>query len=157
MPGQAVSFAATASASNCSGSPTYAWSFGDGGTSTDQNPTHTYASGGSYNWSVTVAVDGRTCTQGGTITVSNPVAPPVITLMKKVTPPFKIVVTGSNLQNGIRVFIDGVEWTSVVWKNVGKIQLTGGTSLKAAVPKGSQKTFLFLNPDGGQTSVTWGW
>ena len=47
--------------------------------------------------------------------------------------------------------------TSVVWKNVGKIQITGGTSLKAVVPKGVPKTFRFLNPDGGEASMTWSW
>ena len=31
----------------------YAWDFGDGNTSTDQNPTHTYAAGGTYTVSLT--------------------------------------------------------------------------------------------------------
>ena len=48
------------------------------------------------------AIEGTPCA----FTVVNP---PVITLMRKVTPPFKFVVTGSNLQNGIRVFFNGVE------------------------------------------------
>lgn len=39
------------------GSPTsWAWEFGDGGTSTEQNPTHTYENPGTY--SVTLAVSG---------------------------------------------------------------------------------------------------
>jgi PKD repeat protein len=33
---------------------TYAWNFGDGGTSTEQNPSHTYATEGSYTASLTV-------------------------------------------------------------------------------------------------------
>jgi len=86
---------------------------------------------------------------------SNPVTPPVIALMKKVSPPFKIVVTGSNLQSGIRVYIDGTQWTSVTWKSMGKVQLTG--AIKAAVPKGTTKSFRFVNPDGGETTTTWGW
>jgi len=32
----------------------YAWDFGDGGTSTAQNPSHTYAAGGTYNVKLTV-------------------------------------------------------------------------------------------------------
>ena len=95
---------------------------------------------------------GQVCPKMGTITVVNP---PVITLIKKVAPPFKIVVTGSNLQNGIKVFINSTEWTSVVWKKTTKIQLTG--AIKAAVPKGSVKTFRFVNPDGGEASTTWSW
>ena len=82
-----------------------------------------------------------------------PIIPPAITLIKKISPPFKLVVTGSNLQNGIKIYIDGMEWTSVLWKNTAKIQLTGG--IQAAVPKGITKTFRFVNPDGGETTTTW--
>jgi hypothetical protein len=64
-------------------------------------------------------------------------------------------VTGSNLQSGIKVYIDGVQWGSVVWKNTGKIQLTG--AIKAAVPKGTTHTFRFVNLDGGETTTSWGW
>lgn len=45
----------------------------------------------------------------------------------------------------------------MLWKNTAKIQLTGGASLKLAVPKGTPKTFRFVNPDGGEASQTWGW
>ena len=93
-----------------------------------------------------------TCSKNGSITLANP---PQITLMKKVAPPFSIVVTGSNLQPGIKVFIDGTEWTAVLYKTSAKIKLTGGASLKAVVPKGVQKTFLFRNPDGGQATMAW--
>jgi PKD repeat protein len=37
------------------------WDFGDGGTSTAQNPTHTYAVDGTYNVCLTVT-DGNNCT-----------------------------------------------------------------------------------------------
>lgn len=36
------------------GSTTYNWNFGDGNTSNQQNPSHTYAAGGSYNVTLTV-------------------------------------------------------------------------------------------------------
>jgi len=42
------------------GDPTqWAWNFGDGGTSTDQNPTHTYSSAGEY-W-VSLDIKSETC------------------------------------------------------------------------------------------------
>jgi PKD repeat protein len=66
----AVNFTATATPTNCTGAVTYAWSFGDGGTSADQNPSHTYSAEGSYNWSMTATVQGVTCTKSGTITVT---------------------------------------------------------------------------------------
>jgi gliding motility-associated-like protein len=37
-----------------SGTLSYAWNFGDGGTSTAQNPSHSYAANGSYNVTLTV-------------------------------------------------------------------------------------------------------
>jgi PKD repeat protein len=52
----------------------WAWDFGDGTTSTLQNPTHTFASGGTFNVTLAVTDDG-----GGTDEVTQPVtvtAPP---------------------------------------------------------------------------------
>ena len=60
--------------------------------------------------------------------VGTMVNPPVIVHLRATPPcftPFKIFVTGSNLQNGIRVYIDGVQWYDVAWKNTGKIILEG--------------------------------
>jgi hypothetical protein len=151
--GTPVSFATTAAPSaGCSGTPSFAWTFGDGQTSSEQNPTHAYASAGSYDWAVTASQDGAACFKGGTITIA---IPPVVSFMKKAAPPFRIVVTGSNLQNRIKVDIDGAEWTSVVWKNTTKVVLKG--ALKSAIPKGVVKTFRFVNPDGGETVMTWSW
>jgi PKD repeat protein len=153
--GLPVAFASTATPVNCPGTPAYDWDFGDGTAhSSAQSPSHTYASAGSYTWTFTVSAGSATCVRTGAITTVNP---PVITLMKKVAPPFKIVVTGTNLQSGLRVFIGEAEWTSVMVKKSTKIQLTGGASLKAVVPKGVPKTFRFLNADGGEASTTWSW
>ena len=57
----------------------YAWAFGDGGTSTLQNPTHTYASAGSYTATLTVT-DNSGATGGSTvgITVTTPTNQPPI-------------------------------------------------------------------------------
>ena len=64
-----VNFTATATPSNCSGGVTYAWTFGDGGSSSQQNPTHTYASAGTFSWSMTASIDGQTCSKSGSVTV----------------------------------------------------------------------------------------
>jgi PKD repeat protein len=67
----AVSFASTATASNCTGTPTFDWNFGDGTAhSTAQNPSHTYAAAGNYSWSLTATVDGVPCSQSGSISIS---------------------------------------------------------------------------------------
>lgn len=66
-----VQFTANASATGCSGTPQFNWNFGDGSTSTSQNPSHTYNAEGTYHWTLTVTVDNQTCTKSGTITVSS--------------------------------------------------------------------------------------
>ncbi len=69
--GEQVSFTGSATASNCTGTPTYSWNFGDQTqASTAQNPSHVYSSEGSYTWTMTASVDGQTCQKNGSITVS---------------------------------------------------------------------------------------
>ncbi|RKX23148.1 MAG: hypothetical protein DRP35_00200, partial [Candidatus Zixiibacteriota bacterium] len=53
----------------------WSWIFGDGGTSTEQNPQHTYVNAGSYDVTLTITYDGGTDTETKTnyITV---IAPP---------------------------------------------------------------------------------
>jgi PKD repeat protein len=153
--GTPVAFSATAGGGSCSGPMTYQWSFGDGSTGSGQSVQHLYSAAGAYNWSVVVTSGGASCTKTGSITV---VVPPVVTLVKKSSPPFTIVVTGSNFQSTIKAFINGTEWTSVTYKSTTKIKLTGGASLKAVVPKGVPTNFTFVNPDGGTATVTgWTW
>jgi hypothetical protein len=136
---------------------TYTWTFGDGTTSSEAAPTHLFIDPGTYPVTLTVTdAASRTASDDHlSIVARPPVPPPQVSAIRKVSPPFKLVVTGANLQNGIRVFVDGAEWMSVVWKNAGKIQLTG--AIKKAVPKGTTHVFRFLNPDGGEVSTTWGW
>ncbi|HEX6023794.1 MAG TPA: ThuA domain-containing protein [Solirubrobacter sp.] len=66
--GTAVSFSATGT--DPDGDPlTYSWNFGDSGTSTAQNPSHTYTSAGTFNAVVTVS-DGRGGTGSATVPVT---------------------------------------------------------------------------------------
>jgi PKD repeat protein len=56
-----------------SGTPTsWLWTFGDGNTSTQQNPTHTYASGGSYQVCLTVTNACGTSQTCSVVTLSCP-------------------------------------------------------------------------------------
>ncbi|MEU8675320.1 PQQ-dependent sugar dehydrogenase [Streptomyces sp. NPDC048560] len=75
----AVQFS-SAGTSDPDGDPlTYAWKFGDGGTSTAANPSHTYTVNGSYTAELTVSDGtGRTATASVTITVGN--TAPTVTL-----------------------------------------------------------------------------
>ena len=63
----------------------YAWDFGDGGTSTSANPSHTYTSAGSYTATLTATDnDGGTATQTVSITV-DPNQPPTAVAGSDVT------------------------------------------------------------------------
>jgi plastocyanin len=139
----------------------YAWSFGDGTVDpSEKDPPHAYIQAGNYSAVLTVtdAASGAVQAAPVTIAVVDPSSnPPVISAIKKTAPPFAIVITGSNLQNGIRVFINEMEWAGVGWKNPGKIKLGGGKALKAAVPKGTGTVVRLLNPDGGSVTQTFTW
>ena len=102
----------------------------------------------------------NSCGQANSDTATiNVVNPPTISLINKVAPPFKIVVTGSNLQNGIKVYINGssTAWSPVVWKSATQVVIKGGAALKAAVPANTPTNFTFVNPDGGSVTKTWQW
>jgi len=49
----------------------YAWDFGDGGTSTDIAPTHTYLTGGTFHASLTVVTPSATITASGDVLVTH--------------------------------------------------------------------------------------
>lgn len=63
----------TDSSSDSDGSiASYSWDFGDGGNSTDQNPTYTYGSAGTYSVTLTVTDDdGATDSDTQSVTVSD--------------------------------------------------------------------------------------
>jgi len=61
--------------SGSTGAVTYSWTFGDGGTSSQMNPTHTYGDNGTYTVSLTVTNNsGQSDTKYTTATIAN-VAP----------------------------------------------------------------------------------
>jgi subtilisin len=90
---------------------TYAWDFGDEGTSTAANPSHTYAAGGSYKVTLTVTDDDNaTGSTSRTITVTAPTGGVVLS-------------PSSTSQGG--------SWTAIVDANVSPLKGTwsysGGT------------------------------
>ncbi len=53
------------------------WTFGDSTSSTGFTPTHSYATPGTYHWTLTLtASTGETCSSSGNITITAPTVPP---------------------------------------------------------------------------------
>lgn len=63
--GYQVAFTATVT-----NATSFAWDFGDGETSTEQNPTHVYAQSGTYDVSLTVKGDGGEATETAQVTIA---------------------------------------------------------------------------------------
>ncbi len=161
-PGEPITFNAIYQhTANCSEPLTLDWDFGDGSPH-ESGPTvvHTYAAEGSYNWNLRVeeANGYANCVTSGWLNIrSSFVDPPNITSVTKKGNPFRFVVTGSNLQPGIQVYIDGQLWNNALRKSSTKLIIKGGASLKAAVPKETPKPVRFVNPDGGEITVLFYW
>ncbi|MEV6815486.1 ThuA domain-containing protein [Micromonospora sp. NPDC051296] len=67
-----VQFSSTGSRDPDGGTLTYAWTFGDGQSSTEASPVHTYAEAGNYNAQLTVTnPKGRTAVANVRVTVGN--------------------------------------------------------------------------------------
>ncbi len=70
--GNQINVQATASFSNCTGTPQYYWQFGETTARIPgQNIPYTYMTAGTWPWNMQVEVDGKTCVDLGTITVSS--------------------------------------------------------------------------------------
>ena len=78
----------------------YAWDFGDGETSTEENPTHEYTKDGTYTAALTVTDSKGATTKAGTvgITAAAPFVP---------TPDKPIVLEGVNFETNKAVLLEG--------------------------------------------------
>jgi PKD repeat protein len=69
----------SAGSGDSDGTITFSWTFGDGGTSTEANPSHTYASGATYTVTLQVTDDDNaTDTETRQVTVEAPNEPPQV-------------------------------------------------------------------------------
>jgi PKD repeat protein len=107
--GSSVTFAGTASGG--SGSLTYAWTFGDGGTASGTlTPTHTYASDGSYTAKLTVTDSTSSTTSSSVAVTVNNVAPTV-----KINGPYSGTTTAAVSFTGSGTVPDSGDALSYAW------------------------------------------
>lgn len=140
------------------------WDFGDGATSTAQNPTHTYASGGTYTVSLEVgnSVGLATATSTNMITVTGSVpSPPVAHIAAAPTSgqaPLPVQFTGSTTGGSVNswtwYFGDGSTSSSQssthTYTNPGTYTVT----LVAAGPGGSNTTTTIITVSTPSTVVS---
>jgi len=130
------------------GSPTgWAWTFGDGNTSTEQHPAYTYPDPGNYTVTLTVqnGAGTDTLTRGGYVEVQNP--PPAVT---GISPAF-------GYSNGtlVRASITGTWFdtgASVLLTEDGRPDITA-TNVTVASPSGITCTISLAQIDPGNRSV----
>jgi hypothetical protein len=67
--GQTTVFEGGAGPSNCQGSASFGWLFGDGAASSDQSDIHSFDLPGSYQWSLQTALGDASCARQGEVLV----------------------------------------------------------------------------------------
>ena len=85
------------------------------------------------------------------------VIPPEVTRIVPATgAPYRLKILGSRFQSGILVYIgdDVAPWSTVAFKNDGKLLLKEGGRLKRKFPRGTAVSIRLVNPDGGVVTVS---
>ena len=84
----------------------FSWDFGDGNTSTDENPTHSYSSEGNFTVTLTASGDGGENSTSETITVAYPVPVANFTMDKTEAEPGETITFTNSTQNAISYLWD---------------------------------------------------
>lgn len=73
--GRPVAFIGDAAAVSCGQDLTYHWSFSGGVESTARDPVHVFTGAGDHQWTFTATAGSDSCTQSGTVSVTDPGPP----------------------------------------------------------------------------------
>ena len=124
------------------------WDFGDGGTSTDANPSHDYANHGTYTVTLTVTGPGGTDTETQAVTIK----PPAPDASFAVAPPsgtIPLTVTVTNTSTG---FVDAIAWD--LDGDGAFDDATGQTATRTFDSAGSHTIGLSVTGPGGTSTTT---
>ncbi len=132
----------------------HAWDFGDGTTSTTQNPSHTYTSPGTYTITLTVTDEqGTTDTATKTITVTDPPANQKPSVTVSFTP--EAPVAGQDVTFTATATDSDGSIASKAWTVNGVNAGTGSTLTQTFTETGIVSvTFTATDDDGATTTVT---
>ncbi len=145
-----------------SNTPTsWSWDFGDGATSTAQNPSHTYGTPGTYTVSLTAANSNgsSTATRNGYITVNQPPASGEGFILSR-NPDFstddRSFTTGETLY--MKVWSDRVDFTNMR-KETWELRDTGGQRIRQNLTNHGDGTWTASFALSGLPSndTTWTW
>jgi PKD repeat protein len=110
-PGSQVSFNGSGSSDPEGTISSYSWTFGDGATSTSENPTHTYSTRATYQVALTVTNNlGQTNTDTQSVTVDNPPTAAFTPSPTPTTPGTSVSFDGSASTPGAGGTIDDYSW-----------------------------------------------
>ena len=145
---QDIAFSSAGSEDSDGTIESYAWTFGDGDTSTDENPTHAYADPGTYTATLIVTDDsGDTATASVTVTVVLNEAPTAVANATPQTGPRPLNVAFSSAASTDDGTIETFAWTFG----------DGDTSTEAnpshAYDAGTWSATLTVTDDGGKSDT----
>ena len=129
------------------GPTTWSWTFGDGGASATQNPSHSYAAAGTYTVSLTARNAGGSAATTRVVTVAPLCTITAVTLTQS---PFGLTIGGTGFRAGCKVLINGYA-APTLFKSA-TLLVTQGSVLKAMLPKGVAVQIVVRNPDGATSA-----
>ena len=144
----------------------WGWTFGDGGVSSQQNPTHTYTSAGIYTVSLTVngAGGSDTLVRTNYITITEPPSAPQVDFVgaprngdAPLTVQFTSTITGTVTAYGWRFGDDGIADTpnpTHTYANAGSFGVTLVVTGPGGTANVSKPSYIMVNPPPGAPTAT---
>ncbi len=137
----------------------WAWDFGDGQTSTDQNPVHAYAVEGDYDVSLTVTSDHGTdtATKSAYVEVNGLTALDTYIQKADATYAYELDSTGAGTYGGVPFEVHNIDLTSQTWRTAGEVDRpVWEHRLSLIVPGNLNSTTAILFINGGSNPGSFG-